>query len=148
MSKWWKSTLGNANMWRQSGCVQFGSSLPHSLSLRSRLWIFLFNSSVFSFPSLFFLVLNQEIKCDFHVFTLSLLGTNVICTPLCIQSTGQAPGALELMFLNADWLEGARFVTSPAPVCRHFNYHRESRPFSCFGQLQGLAAPPALWTWS
>lgn len=38
--------------------------------------------------------------------------------------------------LNADWLEGARFVTSPTPVCRHFNYHSESRPFFHFGQPQ------------
>lgn len=40
--------------------------------------------------------------------------------------------------LNADWLEGTRFVTFPAPVCRHFNHHRDFRPFFHFGQPQDL----------
>lgn len=45
---------------------------------------------------------------------------------------GMFRGALSCRF-KADWPKGACFVTSPATVCRHFNYHREFRPFFRFG---------------
>lgn len=44
--------------------------------------------------------------------------------------------------LNAEWLEGAAFVTAPAPICLHFNYPTESRPFFCFGQPQDFKLGP------
>lgn len=82
--------------------VQFGSSLPHVIdqpedsveSLRSKLSLF---SLLFCF-----VFLRQEIKCDFHIFSLSLSfpSMNVISIPLLAQCTGHVPGAFELAFLK------------------------------------------------
>lgn len=36
---------------------------------------------------------------------------------------------LQAGILNADWLEGAHLVSSPDPIYRLFNYHKESRTF-------------------
>lgn len=61
----------------------------------------------------------------------SLLHTFYLCT------SSVPTVAFDLLFLNAGCLEGASFLTAPAPFCRHFNDHRDPGPFFQFGQ-QGL----------
>lgn len=71
--------------------------------------------------------LSQEMKCDFHFFSCSAW---MLSLHLCRDSVPGVFRVSQAAFWSADWLEGARFVTSPTPVCRHFNYHRDSRTFS------------------
>lgn len=119
------STLTNANadkmraaVWMVYSlvavCLMWLISLRIVKSLRSELWIFLFNSSVV--PPFFSSSSSQEIKCDFHIFSLSLsfLSMNVISIPLLAQRTGHVPGACELAFLKC-WLAGGcplRYLSS------------------------------------
>lgn len=107
--------------------LSHGSSLPAS---GASCGLILLNPSFLpgSFP-----YVSPEMKCDFHLFYSSAWMLSLHLCRDCVQSMFRGFWAADW---NADWPEDARLVVSPGPVCWHFNYPRESRPFFHFDQPQ------------